>query len=116
MLEHQTHPIYSKANCKFDCYVNLAFQECKCVPWDLVNKIQNAGECDIFGRVCFFGMIENLAHGSDQNCTHCIDDCNWIRYRKTIKERKPLTLKKVEFIFFGESTLYCNEYICISPR
>ena len=67
IFENATHPVYTKANCKFDCYINSAFKTCKCVPWDFVNRIQGAEECDIFGRTCFFNMIESLAHGTMRN-------------------------------------------------
>ena len=99
-LDHEifvnsTHPIYTKANCEFDCYVNLAFETCKCVPWDFVNTIQEATECDFFGRSCFFNMIETLTHESYQNCNHCIDECDSIKYRrKVIKETKLDLVKK----------------------
>ena len=41
VLDHSTHPIYTRANCMFDCHVKLAFDTCKCVPWDLPTKIPN---------------------------------------------------------------------------
>ena len=69
-FENSTHPIYTKANCIYDCHVNLAFKTCNCIPWDFVHPIQGE-ECDIFGRTCFFNMIETLAHGSYENCSHC---------------------------------------------
>ena len=107
IFDNSTHQIYTKANCIFDCHVNMAFETCKCVPWDFVNKIESTEECDIFGRTCFFNMIESLAHGSDQSCSHCIDECDSIKYRRRIiKEIKLDLLRK------GYET-YCNKYICI---
>ena len=67
VLEYSTHPIYTSENCKYDCFVKMAFDTCKCIPWDFVNKIEGATECDIFGRTCFFNMIETLTHGSKHN-------------------------------------------------
>ena len=109
IFENSTHPIYTKDNCKYDCHVNLGFQTCKCVPWDFVNKIQGATECDIFGRTCFFNMLETLAHRSDQNCNHCIEECESIKYRKNGIEIEELHIEKVLHYKF------CNKYVCI-PR
>ena len=108
IFDNSSHLIYTKANCIFDCHVNMAFTTCKCVPWDFVNKIDNSVECDIFGRTCFFNMFETLAHGSsDQNCLHCIDECDSIKYRRRITGKTNLELVKADF------TTYCNKYICI---
>ena len=81
-----THPNYTFTNCKFDCYVNLAFETCKCIPWGFVNKHENAPDCEIFGRTCFYNMIGALTHRSDQNCTHCVEECNYIHYRRNVKK------------------------------
>ena len=109
MFDNSTHPIYTKANCIYDCQVNISFETCKCVPWDFVNIIKGAAECDIFGRTCFFNMFE-LAHRSHQNCSHCIEECDSIKYRRSITGKAKLEMVKVDF------TKYCNKYICIEPR
>ena len=118
-----THSVYTKANCLYDCHVHMAFQTCKCIPWDFVSNINDAPECDIFGLTCFFNFFEILTHRIDGNCTHCIDECNWIKYKKIITKKIPLTWKKIErsdydydygggYYYYPE---YCNNYICINP-
>ena len=117
IFENSTHPIYTKANCRFDCHVDIAYRTCKCVPWDFVNKLQNAVECDIFGRTCFFNMIETLSHSSDQNCTYCVEECDKINYRKRVTNRIKLDLVKEKYYdeFYSMDIRYCNKYICINP-
>ena len=110
-FDNSTHPIYTEANCIYDCKVNLAFTTCKCIPWDFVNYIQGTEECDIFGRTCFYNMIETLAHGFDQNCSHCIKECDRVKYRRTLLEKTKLDLLKKD----GYSG-HCNQYICIKPE
>ena len=107
-FDHSTHPIYTKANCEFDCHVKLASESCQCVPWDFVNKFQGSEECDIFGRTCFFNMMETLAHKSDENCTHCIEECDYIKYRRSLGKSNSLKLQ-------NHGYKHCNKYICIDP-
>ena len=118
IFDNSTHPIYTKANCKFDCHVNLAYHTCKCIPWDFVNKHEDATECDVFGRTCFFNMIETLTHGSDQNCSYCLDECDFIKYRKHLIRKTEFQWELEEFasVFGTKYTLTCNKYICHNPR
>ena len=106
-----THPIYTKANCLYDCYVKQAYQTCHCIPWDFVNKVSEAEECDIFGRTCFFNRFENLTHTGDRNCLHCQDECDWIKYRRRTIKTESIELTKE----IGESD-FCNNYICVNPE
>lgn len=106
--DNATHPTYTSASCKFDCYVNLAYKTCKCVPWDFVNNIENAMECDLFGRSCFFNVIEKLTHKTEQDCNDCVDECDWIRYRRIKAKSESLALTK-------NGARYCNRYVCIHP-
>ena len=112
IFDNSSHPMYTKANCIFDCHVNMAFETCKCVPWDFVNKIKGVIECDIFGRTCFFNIFEILAHGSDQQCSHCIEECDSIEYRRRVIKEAKLNLVKEKFHF---SYKHCNKYVCIHP-
>ena len=45
-------------------------------------------ECDVFGRKCFFGAMENLSKSS--NCTHCDNDCDYINYDAVLTKTIPL--------------------------
>ena len=122
VFEGATHPIYTKANCEFDCHVHEAHEICKCVPWDFIhNEHEDVKECDIFGRTCFFNMIGNLTHESVSLCAHCIEECDWFKYQRRILEVSSLELKKVETTYevFGATQYkleYCNDYICVDPK
>ena len=121
IFEGASHPIYTKANCEFDCHVHVAHKTCNCVPWDFVHNITDSTECDIFGRTCFFNMVANLTHESDTLCTHCIEECDWFEYQRRILEKNSLALKKKETTYevHGATQFkleYCNEYICIDPN
>ena len=105
-----SHPIYTKDNCLYDCRIQKAFENCHCLPWDFVNKINGSKECDIFGRTCFFNKMENLTHMVDESCSHCIEECEWIKYR-----RKVLSSKSLELAFNWDTTdEYCNDYMCLN--
>ena len=114
--EKATHSIYTKANCIYDCHVQMAYETCKCVPWDFTNKIANAKECDIFGRTCFFNKIAAMTHGSNYSCSHCENECEWIRYgRKIIDTPKPIgPLIKSSGLLYSSKNKYCNDYICVN--
>ena len=64
---------YSINNCKYECHVTRAKNECQCIPWDFVNNgTTTMDECDVFGRTCFFNWMENLAQSPIDHCSHCI--------------------------------------------
>ena len=114
---NSTHPIYTKANCIYDCLVLQAFETCKCVPWDFANNIKGADECDIFGRTCFFNKIERLTHKQVKTCSHCMFECEWIRYRRRVRQSKSLALTMNRTIKTGKDSYdkyICNHYVCIS--
>ena len=116
-FENATHPIYTKANCIYDCLVLESFKTCKCVPWDFASNIKNAYECDIFGRTCFFNRIERLTHEQVKSCSHCIFECDWIRYRRKVGQPRSLALaiNRTETVSDTlKMNFMCNHYVCIS--
>ena len=113
-MEGATHPIYTKANCLYDCRIQQALNKCLCIPWDFVNSFESPWECDIFGRTCFFNVIENITHAKDQSCSHCIEECDWIQYRRKVVTHDSLELK--EDNEYSEYSRFCNKYICIDPK
>ena len=118
-LPNATHPIYTRDNCIYDCLVLEAFETCKCVPWDFANTIEGSKECDIFGRTCFFNMIERLTHTKVESCSHCISECDWVRYRRKVGQPRSLAMTRnmTERINEGfELNFACNHYVCISPN
>ena len=112
-LEEATHPIYTKDNCLYDCHVHQAYKKCQCVPWDFVKKIRNFKECDVFGRTCFHNMMENVTHSRDDNCPHCIDECDYIKYRRKVISSEPIKLMPKESHASWAGGTFCNRYICI---
>ena len=89
--ESSSFKIYTKNNCKYECYVNLAHEHCHCIPWDyLKNNIQEVQECDIFGRNCFFDKMENLTKSSENPCDHCVEGCDYIHYNKEIVKQEKI--------------------------
>ena len=70
--------VYTKNNCKYECYVKNATDTCKCIPWDFIHfgqqfKIPDT-ECDVFGRACFFNAMEDLTKSPDENLCRYVDN------------------------------------------
>ena len=105
ILQNATYEVYTKANCRYDCKVTLAFNECNCIPVEFVNTISNAEICEIFGKTCFMNMIENMTHASRNLCPHCIDECD-----KTVFSNK--VIKSVFMELSSAQNIPCNDYIC----
>ena len=117
-LSNATHPIYTRDNCIYDCLVLEVYKTCRCAPWDFMNNIKDAEECDIFGRTCFFNMIERLTHIQVESCSHCMSECDWIRFRRKVGQINSLALtrNKTETVKdISKIKFLCNHYICISP-
>ena len=121
-MEKSTYPFYTKDNCLYDCRVQQAFKICQCVPWDFENAISESTECDIFGRTCFFNVMENMTHSRDEFCYHCIEECDWIKYRRRIIGSESISLKglkeEIDKLLFPEEYdgKYCCKYFCIDSR
>ena len=94
-LENEVFPsslfkLYTKNNCKYECYVTLAKEECKCIPWDFESNMEVSPECDIFGRTCFFKTMEKLAQSPIDKCSHCIKECDYMEYYKVITSEEEM--------------------------
>ena len=69
--------VYTKNNCKYECYVENAKDTCKCIPWDFIHyrqqfKIPDT-ECDVFGRACFFNAMEDLTKSPDDDLCRYVE-------------------------------------------
>ena len=115
-IEGATHPIYTKDNCLYDCHVQQAYKMCRCVPWDFVNKFEESMECDVFGRTCFFNVMENVTHSLDESCSHCMEECDWIKFRRKVIDSESISLVKDERSADVYGGTYCNKYICINSK
>ena len=114
-LSHEIMPnsifkVYTKRNCEYECRTRMALEKCHCMPWDFLHFGNNAPECDLFGRTCFFHMIENMTnHDTKTFCPDCIEECDKIEYKRSIISSKSLELKKKGYN-------HCNDYLCYSLR
>ena len=96
---------YTKSNCRYECHIKEAFKHCGCVPWDFLHFLNNSTECDVFGRTCFLNAMENNQRVKKVHCPHCVEDCNIMTFKKSIKSTKSLDLKQ-------KLVHYCNGYFC----
>ena len=118
-MESSTYQVYTKDNCLYDCRVQQAYKICQCLPWDFVNTISESTECDVFGRTCFFNVMENMTHSRDEFCSHCIEECDWVKYRRKIIGSESIMLKGAEDDYdedYNEGYVgrYCCKYFCIN--
>ena len=81
---------YTENNCRYECYVKLAKNQCQCIPWDFLTK-DKLQECDVFGRTCFFKAMENFTQYPKDPCPNCVLGCEYIKYKKEIVEKKILS-------------------------
>ena len=91
--------------CRYECYIKKTYEHCKCIPWDYIHNIENAKECDIFGRTCFFNVYDNLVHNKTNHCSECVEQCD-----KLIFKTKKVNAEPLEFQTNGFSK--CNQYVC----
>ena len=103
-LQHEVHQksifkVYTQNNCYYECEVNLAMEMCKCVPWDF-EHIEEINECDVFGRTCFFTAMNNLALNSNDSCSHCIEECDYIKYNRVILNEKTKSVTDGRFLSY----------------
>ena len=88
--ENSFMKVYNDRDCRYECKVRLSMEKCKCIPWEYPYPTQNAPECDIFGRTCFYNSIDVLAHNIENDCPDCLPICKYTVYHKEIKEVKTL--------------------------
>ena len=106
--------IYTKNNCKYECYVMLAKEACKCIPWDFEINGEMSPECDIFGRTCFFKTMEQMAQSPINKCRHCIKECDYLDYHKVIKSKNIMdtgSFRKHIVEEYGSDQLYGDQYL-----
>ena len=81
---------YTESNCKYECHVTIAKQNCGCVPWDFMAKATHLGdECDVFGRTCFFKEIKEIALNPEDVCPHCKEACDKTEFVKKVVKSGP---------------------------
>ena len=96
---------YTQNNCKYECLVELSSKICKCKPWDYFTSYTNTtsfGECDIFQRSCFASAMKNLTEEPTNHCPQCGEECEYIRYEKTIQKERKLNF----FWYLGQKILF----------
>ena len=76
---------YTMKNCQYECNIKMAEQICHCIPWDFIHNLQEAQECDLFGRTCFYNAMEKITKSNDQNhCQKCIKECDYATYQAEV--------------------------------
>ena len=76
---------YTQKNCKYSCHVRLASDKCGCKPWDFLSYSGDVPtECDAFGRSCFFRAVEVMKQSPKELCEHCLEECDYMRFRKVV--------------------------------
>ena len=70
-LDLSNFKTYSENNCRYECNVQIAKEKCQCIPWDFIDSTVGL-ECDVFGRTCFYNVMENLTQFPIMECNHCI--------------------------------------------
>ena len=78
--------IYTKEACLLECKINLAYQKCGCFPWNyLIAKREDYYFCDIYGNICFEGI---MADESLERYCNCPMNCNRITYSFSYNSEK----------------------------
>ena len=75
--------IYTQNNCKYECYVGMAQENCGCIPWDFLHN-ERTKECDVFGRTCFFNSMKLISQSPEENCKHCLKECDYVIFDKKL--------------------------------
>ena len=103
-LDYELHDnsifkIYSKANCRYECAISLAYGICHCTPWDFLHGEQNstAEICDVFGRKCFQIAFNNITKNGNE-CKHCVRECDMMEFETSILGEKYLSSEKNPYI------------------
>ena len=108
--DHSHQKIFSNSNCKYECRVKKAFDACHCIPWDFIYIQNDAQECDVFGRTCFFQAMENITHDPDDICGECDRECKKLTFE--LKLVKSTSLK----IDTNAQNGFCNKYLCVDRK
>ena len=106
--------IYTRKNCKYSCHVKIANVKCGCTPWDFITNNNEAGECDVFGRICFYNEIQSLTKSPNDPCNHCITECDYLKFRKELTSKESIGLKKYSYFEYnkkGNSTTGSKAFI-----
>ena len=99
--------VYSKQNCRYECKVHIAIENCNCIPWDFpINTTKSVMECDVFGRTCFFNAMRKINQAERNQCPQCDEDCEFMQYHKS-----KVVDKEIQSLKFDANT--CKpKYLC----
>lgn len=104
--------VYSKQNCRYECKINIAIENCGCIPWDFPLNIIDSDvmECDIFGRTCFMNSIEQSTANEINQCPQCQDECEFMEFHKTRITEKAIKYGEGWFKFSSDGCI--PDYFC----
>ena len=83
----------------------MSQNHCGCIPWDFIHNIEDANECDVFGRTCFFNIYEKMIHDGTNHCRHCIEKCDSLEFKTKIVKSESLAMDL-------KNMALCNKYVC----
>ena len=104
-LDLSNFKTYSENNCRYECNVRIAKNKCQCTPWDFIDDTVGL-ECDIFGRTCFYNVMENLTQYPVTECNHCIKECDTVEYNKIITLQESLIKTEAWYEVKGKYASY----------
>ena len=91
--ENSMFKIYTKANCMYECEIDMAYKACQCIPWDffhlMINQSNGVAKCDAFGRTCFHDTINNVTK-DDTYCQHCIKECDMMKFNLKVHKEEEI--------------------------
>ena len=77
--------VYTEANCIFECKLNIAHDNCHCMPWDFPHFNNSVATCDRFGGLCFKHFME---YADTMRQCKCHPDCTITTYIYSIDSIK----------------------------
>ena len=70
---------YSYSSCKFECMYNYSYNQCQCLPWDMLQHAAFDGKlCTSEGIDCFYIKMNNKTYMAE-SC-YCLPDCNTLKF------------------------------------
>ena len=96
--------VFSYGKCKYECHIKRAIDSCHCIPWDFITTQNDASECDVFGRTCFFHAMENVTHDPEDVCAECDHECKKLTFEPKLVKSTSLEIPQNGF---------CNKYLCV---
>ena len=78
-------PVYTQAQCIFECKLSRILELCKCLPWFVSFRKENTTICNIFGNKCYEQALASTNEvldftNLDSPACNCYPDCEATDY------------------------------------